>query len=240
MQNKQLTKQLISDLKQHVDTDYRQALKNCYMRNIRKLLGVRVPQYRKIFKPYAQHCKPLNIDEVGDFCESLVDTGIYECRQLAFELSYQHQSKWQRKHFKLFEKWVLHSIEDWSDCDSFCTHTIGAMLIQYPTLVKQLYQWAKHPKWIVNRCAPVALILPIKANLYHDDVFKLADHLQPHPHDLVQKGYGWALKVLADVDRERVFNYVIKHKATMPRVALRYAIEKMPGALRRQAMLMPR
>jgi 3-methyladenine DNA glycosylase AlkD len=33
-----------------------------------------------------------------------------------------------------------------------------------------------------------------------------------------------------------VFGYVMKHKSVMPRTALRYAIEKMPSELRREAM----
>ena len=33
-----------------------------------------------------------------------------------------------------------------------------------------------------------------------------------------------------------IFDYVMKNKSVMPRTALRYAIEKMPQELRRQAM----
>jgi 3-methyladenine DNA glycosylase AlkD len=33
-----------------------------------------------------------------------------------------------------------------------------------------------------------------------------------------------------------VFDYVMKHKAVMPRTALRYAIEKMPPEMRAEAM----
>jgi 3-methyladenine DNA glycosylase AlkD len=33
-----------------------------------------------------------------------------------------------------------------------------------------------------------------------------------------------------------VFEYVMRNKSKMPRTALRYAIEKMPGKMRKQAM----
>jgi 3-methyladenine DNA glycosylase AlkD len=56
------------------------------------------------------------------------------------------------------------------------------------------------------------------------------------PEDLVQKGYGWMLKVTADTRRKEVFDFVMKHKAVMPRTALRYAIEKMPNNLKIKAM----
>jgi len=53
---------------------------------------------------------------------------------------------------------------------------------------------------------------------------------------MVQKGYGWMLKVASDRDPNRVFEYVMKHKKIMPRTALRYAIEKLSPDLKKQAM----
>ena len=54
--------------------------------------------------------------------------------------------------------------------------------------------------------------------------------------DLVQKGYGWMLKEASKKHQTQVFNYIMKNKAKMPRTALRYAIEKMPVELKKQAM----
>lgn len=54
--------------------------------------------------------------------------------------------------------------------------------------------------------------------------------------DLVQKGYGWLLKEASKLYPQEVFDYAWKHKDTMPRTSLRYAIEKLPLSLRRQVM----
>jgi len=54
--------------------------------------------------------------------------------------------------------------------------------------------------------------------------------------DTVQKGYGWMLKVASETYQHEVFDYVMRNKKVMPRTALRYAIEKMPDELRREAM----
>jgi 3-methyladenine DNA glycosylase AlkD len=53
---------------------------------------------------------------------------------------------------------------------------------------------------------------------------------------LVQKGYGWMLKAASEARQKEVFDFVIKHKATMPRTALKYAIEKMPADMKAEAM----
>ncbi|MBU2103376.1 MAG: DNA alkylation repair protein, partial [Candidatus Omnitrophica bacterium] len=40
----------------------------------------------------------------------------------------------------------------------------------------------------------------------------------------------------SETHQKEVFEFVMKHKSTMPRTALRYAIEKMPTNLKKQAM----
>ena len=68
------------------------------------------------------------------------------------------------------------------------------------------------------------------------DVLEVADILLTDKDDLVQKGYGWMLKTASKSHQEEIFDYVIRNKASMPRTALRYAIEKMPVELKSQAM----
>ena len=61
---------------------------------------------------------------------------------------------------------------------------------------------------------------------------EIADTLLIDKDDLVQKGYGWMLKAASEANQQEIFNYVIKNKFIMPRIALRYAIEKMPKDLK--------
>ena len=72
--------------------------------------------------------------------------------------------------------------------------------------------------------------------MFLKDIFEIADILFQDNDDLVQKGYGWMLKEASRMHQAEVFEYVMRNKATMPRTALRYAIEKMPEELRRLAM----
>ena len=41
----------------------------------------------------------------------------------------------------------------------------------------------------------------------------------------MQKALGWVLRAAGDIDRDRLTSFVERHAATMPRVALRAAIE---------------
>jgi 3-methyladenine DNA glycosylase AlkD len=56
----------------------------------------------------------------------------------------------------------------------------------------------------------------------------IADRLMQDEHYLVLKGYGWLLKEFSRRNEDAVFNYLIKNRERMPRLAFRYALEKMP------------
>jgi len=57
--------------------------------------------------------------------------------------------------------------------------------------------------------------------------FEIANRLLIDKNELVLKGYGWMLKSLSQVNEEIVSNYLIENHKNMPRVSLRYVIEKM-------------
>jgi 3-methyladenine DNA glycosylase AlkD len=69
-----------------------------------------------------------------------------------------------------------------------------------------------------------------------EDVFEISNSLLKDKDDLVQKGYGWLLKEASRLHQKEVFEYVMKNKRNMPRMALRYAIEKLSRDLRDAAM----
>jgi len=113
---------------------------------------------------------------------------------------------------------------------------MGEFIEQYPNNLTELKKRTKSPNRRVKRAAAVSLIIPAKKGKFLSDIFQIADSLLLDPDDMVQKGYGRMLKAASQVHEQEVFDYVMKHKATIPRTALRYAIEKLPKKLKAQAM----
>ncbi len=141
-------------------------------------------------------------------------------------------------------------VTNWATCDTLCNHSVGEFVMMYPEYVGELRKWARSDNRWVRRAAAVTLIIPARKGLFLSDILEIADTLLLDPDDLVQKGYGWMLKAASmsepiarnsdpEIRRkhlEAVFDFVMTRRATMPRTAFRYAIEKMPPELKAEAM----
>jgi len=106
----------------------------------------------------------------------------------------------------------------------------------YPKYIKKLKIWTKSKNRWVKRAAAVSLIGAAKKGKFLKDILEIADKLLSDKDDMVQKGYGWLLKEASRNHQKEVFEYVMRNKSSMPRTALRYAIEKMPENLKNRAM----
>jgi len=194
----------------------------------------------KLVKEIANnHFKKLNNPDkktIFLYCDDLWQSGYLEESFIACDWTYRMRKSFDIEDFYLFEEWVHLYIDNWASCDTFCNHTLGYMLEKHPHLIQKLVEWTgSHNRW-VKRAAAVSLIVPARKGTFLEDAFQIADLLMHDKDDMVQKGYGWLLKVASNKHTPEVFEYVMSHKHIMPRTSLRYAIEKMPDNLKKEAM----
>mgnify|MGYP003766237215 CR=1 FL=1 len=201
-----------------------------------KVYGVRAVEVRKIAKKGLKQLKPIAKQELFEICEELWKTGYLEEAFIACFWAESQRTLYEPADFLIFERWVQNHLSNWADCDTLCNHTIGSFLMKYPRYLEELKRWTTSTNRWVKRAAAVSLIIPARKGLFLETIFDIADRLLLDEDDLVQKGYGWMLKSASEAHQEEVFQYVMKHKALMPRTALRYAIEKMPPELKAKAM----
>ncbi len=199
-------------------------------------LGVSSPQTQQIGKRIIQELKEKDKAFVYALAEKLFQTGFIEEALLAAQLVYNQKQKFESKDFYLFEKWIAAYVNNWAVCDTFCNQTIGTFIMNFPNFVQQVKQWALSPNLWMRRAAAVSFIYPAKKELYIEEQLEIALLLLEDQEDMVQKGYGWMLKVLSQRRTLLVFDFIERYKPRMPRTALRYAIEKMPKNLKDQAM----
>jgi 3-methyladenine DNA glycosylase AlkD len=114
---------------------------------------------------------------------------------------------------------------------------MGNFIEKFPEYINELKRWTQSDNRWMRRAAAVSLIVPAKRGRYLDDVLEIADLLLTDKDDMVRKGYGWLLKEASRKHQEEVFHYVMRNRKSMPRTALRYAIELMPKEQKAEAMV---
>jgi 3-methyladenine DNA glycosylase AlkD len=230
-----IIKKIKQELAQEADEQTRQSGQRFFKEQV-KLHGVKSAVVELIAKKHFQEAKERSKKEIFQLCEALWQSEYLEETGIAALWSYSLRKQYTSEDFAVFEKWVHTYVNNWASCDTLCNHTVGSFIEMYPDHLARLKIWAKSPNRWVRRAAAVSLIIPARHGKFLQDIFEIAEILLMDKDDMVQKGYGWMLKAASQAHQREVFEYVIAHKAVMPRTALRYAIEKMPKELKEKAM----
>ncbi len=191
---------------------------------------------RKFYAEKFKQVKHLDKKQILDLCEKLLEYKDDSCRGMAFDWAFRIRKKYTIEDFVIFEKWLDKYIDTWGSCDDFCTHALGYFLWRFPGFIPEIYKLTKSESKWKRRASAVIFIYAARKDKYLEEIIKTAISLLQDKEDLVQKGYGWMLKEASIIHQKEIFHFVMKNKRAMPRIALRYAIEKMPLSLKAQAM----
>lgn len=190
-------------------------------------LGVTVPEQRKIAKIY----KDLPLAGI----ESLITSPWHEERLVGLFILVGQYSRASTQNQKLFyDFYISHTkwINNWDLVDSSAEFIVGPWLADKPEKLKVLEKLADSEMLWEKRIAMIATFHYIKAG-QADAALLIAGLLLNDKHDLIQKAVGWMLREVGKrVDRELLIQFLDLHAATMPRTALRYAIEHLPPTQR--------
>ena len=221
---KQLTKTITNELQALSDAEKREifpkffkAGKGEYGEGDR-FLGVTVPNIRAIAKLH----KDISIEEIRE----LIQSEWHEVRLCALIIMVEKSKKKDEALCKeLFNLYLSQTkqINNWDLVDLSCRFIIGEYLLDKSRDI--LYQLAQSSLLWDNRIAIVSTYAFIRKGQL-EDTYVLSDIMMHHPHDLMHKAIGWMLRETGKRNPERLYDYVMNHRADMPRTMLRYAIEK--------------
>ena len=202
-----------------------------------KFLGIRVPVTRTIVKKYRQD---ISLSDI----EKLIDSEWHEIRLSGFllllELYKRYLKEEDFKQSQVIVNFYLTNIDkgnNWDLVDLVSEFILGDWILKIPENRKILLDLADKDDYLwQQRVAIVSTLTLIRAGKF-DLTFAIAEKFLTHSHDLIHKATGWMLREIGKRGgKNELVKFLEKHKFTMPRTMLRYAIERFPEEERKYFM----
>ena len=195
-----------------------------------RFLGLSVPQSRSVAAKFPK----LDLGEL----EKLFNSEYHEERFCAlviltkqFERAREEQVKKELFDFYL-SLYETDAINNWDLVDVSATR-FGKYWATDPNRIQKLVERTKSSNLWIQRSA-VILTFPMISQFDFDPTLQVARELVYHPHDLIHKAVGWSLREVGKKEPTPLREFLEEFASTMPRTALRYAIEKLSESERQQ------
>ena len=196
-----------------------------------RFLGLRVPQQRRIAKEF----RDIPLPELSKVLRS----PWHEDRLTAILILVLKCGRADdAEHRKLEDFYLRHRlwVNNWDLVDSSAPQVLGARLERDPGLLKRLLR--SRILWD-RRIGIVGTQYGIRQGRTAL-AFRIAAKLQEDPEDLMHKAVGWTLREAGKKDPPGLKRFLERYAATMPRTALRYALERQALGIRKRFMSMER
>ncbi len=193
-----------------------------------KFIGLTMPQIRSVIKNYTD----LSLVDI----QELLNSKIHEFRMAGvLILVKKYKQSTDNNQQSIIYKFYLKNtknINNWDLVDLSAPNIVGEYLLDKdpstssgPDGRKILYKLAQSKNLWEKRIAIISTLIFIKNNQF-DDTIKISKMLLNDKHDLIHKAVGWMLREVGKRDKKTLIKFLDKHAGQMPRVMLRYSIEK--------------
>jgi 3-methyladenine DNA glycosylase AlkD len=188
-----------------------------------QFLGIEVPKLRIVAKKHLD----LSRAEI----KKLAASRFHEDRFVALvilviQYKKAKQSRNQKDLFDLYlELLEAGRVNNWDLVDITAPY-IGTYLVDNPAGKPLLAKLAKSNDLWKQRVSVMFTWAHIRAGQPQVTLDQVEKFLK-HPHDLIHKASGWMLREVGKKDVALLRDFLASHAALMPRVMLRYAIEKL-------------
>jgi 3-methyladenine DNA glycosylase AlkD len=191
--------------------------------------GLTVPEQRKIARGY--YDLPLK-----DIIK-LLHSRVHEERFTALILMVHRYQKGNDKiKTQVFDQYLKNTrwINNWDLVDTSTPQIVGDYCLRH-ALDDHLRRLATSTSLWERRIAVLATFAHIRMEKV-DLTLEIGEKLLKDNHDLIHKAVGWMLREAHKRKPVEVERFLSKHAKKMPRVMLRYAIERMPEVKRKQML----
>ena len=198
-----------------------------YMKSDMPVLGVRVPEVRKITKASAGRWPCSSVKELRATVLDLWRAASFrEERYAAIELTGSRLARGRLEMLPVYEEIIRNGA--WWDLVDGVAHRIFDLLRTHrPELERVLRRWSEDPDLWIRRSAIIAQLGAKTAT----DSELLAAVIEPNLADrefFIRKAIGWALREYSKTDPAWVRQFVERHEAALSPLSRREALRNLP------------
>jgi 3-methyladenine DNA glycosylase AlkD len=191
-----------------------------------RFLGIRVPVLRQQVRGFR------NVGEKGII--SLLQSPYHEERLFALLLlvdRFERSSASER--YRIFQLYLSHTqyINNWDLVDSSASQIVGAHLMDKDR--QPIYALARSSSLWDRRISIIATFYFIRHQDFQD-ALNVSELLLHDEEDLIHKAVGWMLREVGKRDPALEHQFLKTRYRDMPRIMLRYAIERFPEEERKR------
>jgi len=182
---------------------------------------------------YAAHKDRWTIEHAMRVADVLMHDPHLEAKSVAIEIVARYRQSFTPALLLRWKRWLADDLSaNWATTDAICGFLIGPLVVDRPTLARQMRVWSRDRNMWVRRASAVGLIPPVRRGAALELAYEIACRLHPDREDLIQKAVGWMLREAGKADMRRLERYLLENGPRIPRTTLRYAIERFPRSKR--------
>ncbi|MCX8160818.1 MAG: DNA alkylation repair protein [Candidatus Saccharicenans sp.] len=196
--------------------------------------GVRAAELRALSREiYSKIELDWKIDQVLELAEALFVRPELEARSCGLLVLSRFNSELDRRRLNKIRSWLKKGyLDNWALIDTLSLEVLGPFFRKNPAELNILETWALDSHPAVRRAALVSLVKLSGDSKNLNLIFKMvrAAVLPDGANGLVAKAAGWLLREAGKTDRHSLEKFLLTYGKTLPRVTVRYALEKFaPG-----------
>lgn len=190
--------------------------------------GVAVPPMRRIARTVARELRDAPAADVIDLADALVDTGVFDCRSVAYEVLMAHQAAFAALNATALER-LGRGLDNWASVDSFARGLSGPVWVRGGISDARVDRWARSRDFWWRRVAVVSTVAWNEKRHGGDAARTLhvCARLIDDREEFVVKALSWALRSLAERDPRAVEAFIAEHEERLAARVLREVRHKL-------------
>lgn len=201
---------IISALKQVADPVRKEASKTMFPTSM-EYLGVRSPEMKELLKQWWVEMKIWPVEKLIVFAKELVDTRIFECNQVAFDILWKNKNALNKLNLSDLEH-LGKNMDNWATTDTFSVMISGWAWRNNQINDNDILNWLKSDNRWWRRAAVVSTVsLNLRSRGGTGDkkrTLMICEKVIHDRDDMIVKALSWALRELSKSDKKAVEEFM--------------------------------